>query len=284
MKLRTDVRTVLLVTTALLAGCAARDPASGPGAWRFASARAAPWVSDENAPLDNAGLRGTTIRFGADRVDASPPLGCAGASYEFVVTPAAGLFQGVLPEPARPVALTMGIVRLPVLTMRAQCDTGVFDYHRIGADSLLFALDNVIWRLASEPSPATPAQTVIALLAEHMTADMGFSAEGIESKQRFLSATLSALIVSFLAQPWPDDEPPPINGDPFTGSQEYPQRFVLDSVRLAGGTAAVGIIFDDGYRWRPVTAVLRHFGRRWLLDDVKYEDGTSFRELLQSGR
>jgi hypothetical protein len=203
--------------------------------------------------------------------------------YEFVVTPAEGLFQGGLPEPANSSARAVGVTYLPVMTLSVGCDTGVFDYHFVSADRLLIALDNVVWTMTAEVLPSGPDAVVLALLTEHMTHDMGFTVETAQRKRRFLSTELAAQIDSYFKQPLPADEPPPINGDPFTNSQEYPERFTIAGGETAADTARVRVIFRVGQRNRPMDVMLRRVADHWLVDDLRYEDGMTFRELLSTG-
>jgi hypothetical protein len=236
----------------------AKSPAGAAaqaGTWRITSGAWAPWVKAPSGALSNVSLQGSTLEFAAGRIIGPAPLGCAQAVYEFVVTPAEGLFQGGLPEPANSSARAVGVTYLPVMTLSVGCDTGVFDYHFVSADQLLTALDNVVWTMTAE----------------------------VQRKRRFLSTELAAQIDSYFKQPLPADEPPPINGDPFTNSQEYPERFTIAGGETAADTARVRVIFRVGQRNRPMDVMLRRVADHWLVDDLRYEDGMTFRELLSTG-
>lgn len=248
------------------------------GAWRVVRRFAAPWAR-EAVVGGGSDLEGATVRFDEGRVNAPAPLGCEGAEYAFLISPAEGLFQGRIPERAQSAARDVGVVQLPVLTLRVDCDTGSFDYHYIGRGALLTALDNAVWRLESEEPAGAAHLVVLEMLREHMTGDMAFTPGSVESKRGFLSARLYALATSYFAG-LDATEPPPINGDPFTDSQEYPDRFQLGGINTAGAEARVEVVYTDGYRRRSVTMVLRQVGGAWLIDDIEYERGTTLREEL----
>jgi hypothetical protein len=257
------------------------NPVGALGSWRLAGGRVAPWAPDRDVPFTHAELAGTSLEIGLGEVLADPPLGCANAENELLVSPAEGLFQGNLPEPSDAAARRLGIDRLPVLTLRVSCDSGVFDYHQTPGDTLWLGLDNVVWKLTPEGIGYTPAAAVRVLLAEHMTGDMGFTPESIAPKRGFLSPTLTDSIAAYFARPSRADEPPPIDGDPFTNTQEYPDRFTLEVVEANGERATVRVVFSDGTRPRAADYLLVREAPRWLLDDIRYEDGVTFRELLR---
>ena len=273
-----------LACALLAAGCATgREPVAEPwGSWTLARGAAAPWAPDA-APASGAqgALRGATVRFEPARVAGPAPLGCGNARYELVVTPAEGLFQGSLPAPAEPAARALGVTRLPVLTLQVTCDGGVFDYHLVADGAALTALDGVVWTL-ERTAPATgPAAAVLALLREHMTGDMGFAPDTVARKRALLTPGLARAIDAYFERPVSEDLVPPIDGDPFTDSQEYPSRFSLGEAASVGAGAVVPVSFRDGARVRGVEFVLRRDGERWLVDDLRYEDGGTLRELLR---
>ena len=43
------------------------------------------------------------------------------------------------------------------------------------------------------------------------------------------------------------------------------------------------VVFSDGTRQRPQDYLLAREGSRWVLEDIRYEDGATFRELLRAG-
>jgi hypothetical protein len=91
---------------------------------------------------------------------------------------------------------------------------------------------------------------------------------------------LLALCRAYFAAPSPADEPPEIDGDPFTDSQEYPTSFRVGAAAIAGDTALVPVTFSwTGGDHRVVTVVLVARGR-WRIADVRYERGETLREEL----
>ena len=255
--------------------------------WRIERGEAAPWATAQPADRpdrDSHALVGSIVRLEGDRVLAPDPLACSGARYELVVTPAEGLFQGMLAAPAdraARAARSLGISELPVLTLRVTCSTGLFDYHLVAADKAVLGLDNVIWFLSETRRDSSPEAMVLALLRDHMTHDMAFTRDSVARKQAHLTGDLTQAIRAYFARPVPHDEVPVINGDPFTNSQEYPSGFVLGRASIDGERAEVPVRFHDGARAKPVTLVLKNVAATWRLDDLRYDDGATFRGLLR---
>jgi hypothetical protein len=74
---------------------------------------------------------------------------------------------------------------------------------------------------------------------------------------------------------------PPVDGDPFTDSQEYPTAFQVGKVRLSGGIATVAVSFSGPEAQKEsVHVVLVPVKGAWLIHDVQYVSGPSFRTLL----
>jgi hypothetical protein len=282
------LKAVIACGLVLIAGNASASTIGIPPAegWTITSGVIAPWAPEKlkaqkDAALPNDDLlRDAALAFDPGRVVGPSPLGCEDARYEFVLSPAEGMFQGAIETDAPAAMRALGVNELPVLTMQVSCETGVFDYHRIAPGKLLLGLDNVVWTLSNEKAARSPEAAVLDLYAVHMSGDMGFTPALVESKRRFLTKGLNAEIDAYFARPAPKDEPPVINGDPFTGTQEYPTRFSLEPAAISGAEATVPFVFTDGARKRTVTAVLRKDGSAWLLDDLRYEDGETFRKLL----
>jgi len=110
---------------------------------------------------------------------------------------------------------------------------------------------------------------------------MGFTPASLARKRAALSEELARAADDYFARPWPEDEVPPIDGDPFTDSQEYPSRFALGAAAVEGDVAEVPVAFDDGARRRVVVYRLRRRDGAWRVDDLRYEGGSSLRELLR---
>ena len=83
----------------------------------------------------------------------------------------------------------------------------------------------------------------------------------------------------------PPDEVPEINGDPFTDSQEYPSGFRVGATEADGDRASVPVILSwPGGTTRTVRVRVARVGDAWIVSDVLYESGPSFRKLLGEGQ
>jgi hypothetical protein len=274
-----------LVGMALFAGLAAAAPAGADTwrpleVWRIEGGQVAPWAP----PGTRVGpaFQGREVRFQATRVVAPHPLACDRASYQWIFVDPEGLFEGSLPAPAAPAAVRLGLGTGRIATLRVGCANAGFDFHRTSGGSLLLGLDNVVWTLRPAGPAAAPAEIVQDLLITHFTHDMGFTPESVAHKRAFLSAALQARIARYLAAPQSPDEAPEINGDPFTDTQEYPDRFTLGTARTTGRRTIVPVHFADGRSTRRVDYVLAREGARWTVDDLVDERGESLRTLLEA--
>jgi hypothetical protein len=248
--------------------------------WVIQSGRIAPWAPP--GFVASPTLRGQALRFDGNRVAGPAPLGCSNVLSEFVVSPAEGLFEGSLPAPANLSARNLGIMSLPILTWRVRCDTGSFDYHLTDNGRAMLGLDNQIWTLTRQQRSESPEAAVLDFLRTHMTQEMAFQKASVAQKRAMITDALQREINAYFARPFPKDEPPPINGDPFTNSQEYPTSFVLGKAVIQGASAEVATRFSDGVRTRVVVFRMQRGGSSWRLDDLKYEDGSTFRQLLRT--
>jgi len=251
--------------------------------WRIDAGVIAPWAEPGTLSLLNPELEGQVLHFEGNQLVAPHPLGCTDAYYEFIISPAEGLFQGGLPAPADAAATDLGVAELPVLTWRVNCSTGSFDYHFVSGSRVLLGLDQVVWSLRLTQPDASPESVTLGLLRDHMTHDMAFTEESILRKGNFLTHGLNRAIADYFALPKSPDEAPVINGDPFTDSQEYPASFVLGEALVQNFEAIVPVLFQDYDRQKRVEMVLRREGSRWLVDNLLYPDGESLRDLLKAG-
>ena len=135
-------------------------PASAQGAfsgtWRIVDAAAAPWAGETSPPDEGAmrELKGKSLVFGAARVSGPEPLACAKPRYEIREVPPEGLFQGVLASPPRPAkppasaaeaARRLGLSTPTSPTLSVGCSP--FEFHLVGRNEALFALNNVVYRM-----------------------------------------------------------------------------------------------------------------------------------------
>jgi hypothetical protein len=256
------------------------------GRWRFVRAVAAPWtVRGTPGKSDPRGWIGTTIQFHPDRVVGPGVLSCGRADYTPTRGGADALFQGSLPAPAARAAELLGLTDARVAGTSLNCDAGLFEFHRADRNTMLVALDDVIWTLDRSPgafAPASaPAGVVQRLLERHFAGDMGFDATTVREKRDWLSDGLRTHITRYFAKPRPSDEVPPIDGDPFTDSQEYPTRFSVANGVVRGSHASVTVRFADGHRVRPVVFILRRDRGAWRVDDLRYESGETLDAMLR---
>lgn len=277
-----QLRAVALAAVALLGARAQAVPPSAgdriAGDWRIVDGRPGPWAAPGEA-TPPARLTGQRVVFNRGRIVRGGALACAAVHYQAVDLPAEGLFQGGLPAPAAASAAQLGIAHLPVPSVRVDCDGGSFDYHLVRDDTLLVALDNMVWRLVFQPRSARAAAE--GFLRAHFDGDMAFTPQALARKRRWLSPALRAASDHYFAQPRSPDEVPVINGDPFTDTQEYPGGFAVTSVRETRHGARVRITYRAPAR-RLEFLLVRGSEEGWRIDDVIYRDGTGLRSALAS--
>lgn len=274
-------RPVVAAAMTMLAFAVAADAGTWEphGPWRIGEARAAPWARAD-APA-GAALRGAEVRFESARVVAPPPIACDGARYEWRFPGPDGLFEGGLPEPRAQAARGLGLTGDRIATLRVTCDNAGFDFHRTARGDLLLGLDNVIWTLQRIAPPDSATSRVEELLLTHFTHDMGFTSANVVRKQAFLSARLRRRITAWFAASRPADEAPAIDGDPFTDSQEYPDRFTLEESKVDGARAVVRVQFADGHSTRRLDYEMVREDAQWRLDDIIDGRGGSLMETLR---
>ncbi len=138
--------------------------------------------------------------------------------------------------------------------------------------------------LPSPPPPAesqNPVLVVRALYRYHFAHDMAFTQAALRRRARWLSPGLLRLCRAYFARPEPADEVPPIDGDPFTDSQDTPNSYSVGAAtRSAGATLVpVALSWSGGDR-KVVSVVVVRRGTSWLIDDIRYDSGDTFRGLL----
>lgn len=256
--------------------------------WRLVRTVKAPWADPEMA-MDRV-LLGQSVVLEEDDLTGPHPLICEDAEVEVLSSPPEGLFEGGLPAPAEVAASNLGFTQFPVETLRVACANASFDMHRVDGDTLLFALDNQIWTLASTvgthatlSNPQAPEAIVQQLLEVHFASDMHFTKTGIENKRIHLSPALTEAMDHYFANMILEGEVPPINGDPFSDSQDYPARFSVDAATLAGDKATVPVRFADAWRQYRVIYHLGITPGGWRITDLGFRDGSKLRDLLTSG-
>lgn len=259
--------------------------------WRLVQTRPAPWVvtdgTEPDTPLDRRML-GQSVVLEEDALTGPHPLVCEDAGIERIESPPEGLFEGGLPAPADLAARNLGFTAFPVETLRVACANASFDLHRIDGDTLAFALDNQIWILASTVGThaalkdgGSPEGVVQQLLEQHFAGPMEFSREALADKRAYVHADLGAAIDHYFANVILEDEVPPINGDPFTDSQDYPARFAVDAGTVLGDLATVPVRFADAWRQYRVIYHLKLTADGWRVFDLQFRHGARLTDLLR---
>ena len=277
---------IFLTFAVILATSSSPQPASEYlGVWRVERGIPAPWVRKGVDRADVNAWLGRSVRFTASRVVGPGVLSCGRAHYESISQPADGLFQGGLPAPAEASVKSLGVPRFPVPGFRLDCDAGSFDFHRVDATTMLVAVDHVIWTLSRAPgalaSAASPGGVVQRFMEQHFAGDMEFTPQAVTPKRSSFTSSLAAAIARYFARPSSPDVVPPINGDPFTDTQDYPTRFTVSAgTRQPDGGSVVRVRLADAFSERTVRYHLRPSGATWRIDDVRYDDGESLMKQL----
>ena len=280
----TIARRLLLAASLLLAAASAPAREDPSGAWRIQQAVVAPWV-DAAMPAAQDAPVGALLRIGDGRVEGPGVLACDNAEVEPTRSTPEGLFQGMLPAPQAGAAEGLGLSAGPVAGVRIRCDSGVFEFHRPEPDVLLLALDNQVLTLSRSAGAladvSAPEGAVQALLERHFAGDMGFAPATLEPLSGWLDPQLRRSAADYFERHAGADEPPPVDGDPFTDSQEYPTRFVVRAAQPADGRAVVPVVFADAHRTRRVDYhLLRAPDGGWRLADLAYPRGERLGEWL----
>ncbi|WP_373065714.1 hypothetical protein [Zavarzinia sp.] len=145
---------VLALAAVLAVGAALPQARAGQdwlGSWTVTGGGKAPWA-EQNYPdeiAEMAKMKGLTVTFKAHEVVAKGSVvGCSDAHYEATSFPADALFQGGLDEGRQAEeAAALGFAPGAVAGFDLDCSSGLFSYHFKDRDTVLFALDNVIYTL-----------------------------------------------------------------------------------------------------------------------------------------
>lgn len=254
------------------------------GRWMLQQAQPAPWDGGDGGKRVLPPR--LALQLGKDLAGVPGLAECTTPVYSLIASPPEGLFQGGLDGDGRAAsrARALGFAEGAAPGLRIDCPNSTLDLHRLDGETLVYALDNVLYTasrstgaLAAEDRPEAAAQ---ALLVTHLAGDMGFTEALWAGKAAWLSQGLAASLRGYFAAPWPDDEVPPINGDPLTDSQEYPSRFAVGAATVEGQRASVPVQFADGWQaWRVSLELVVEEGG-WRLDEVRGRDGSGLRALL----
>lgn len=138
---------------------------------------------------------------------------------------------------------------------------------------------------AQDPSLESARKLVQTFYAEHTKGDMGFAEGSLKAKGKFLAPDLLKACLTKQA----DDAAkgpeavPDVDGDPFTDSQEYPDAFKLGRIHSSGGGARIPVTFTwkNGNPPRTVTVILKNLQLGWRIDDLRYAEGRTLRQLMK---
>lgn len=259
--------------------------AAGPsliGEWRVTRAVTAPYAETEFPAL--SGVIGKTVTVSARKVRGPSPLSCGRARIAETEVPPPGLFQGGLGADYSAALLSLALPDQPLSGASLTCDAGIFEFHFVNDETAIIGLDNRIWTLdrtvGARAVATSPEGVVQRFLEMHFQSDMGFWPSAINKKRKWFSAPLLAAMDAYFARIAGLGEEPPINGDPFTNSQDYPARFAVGAENKATPAADVPVQFAQAGGDMPVTFLMRKEADKWRIDDVRFEDGESLTGLL----
>jgi len=137
-----------LVAATWLDAIAAENPLFGK--WQITDAAAAPWAGKQRGQsAETRKLLNLQISFAAKTMKSNyPTLNCTDAAFEISSDPPDVLFQGMLSEPNQEsVAQSLGFPRGDVPSVEVNCSSGDIPFHFRDANTVLFALNDVIYTL-----------------------------------------------------------------------------------------------------------------------------------------
>jgi hypothetical protein len=123
------------------------------GTWEISKFALAPWIEEgedrADTAMDGAAHLHLLVSFKPRRVVAKDDvIGCTEANYQPTSFPPEVIFQSGLPAPDQAkIAREMGFAPGDIPGFDLDCSTGLFSYHFADADTLLFALSDVIYTL-----------------------------------------------------------------------------------------------------------------------------------------
>ena len=149
------------------------------GTWRIERGVIAPWVKKSDHSPDRHALLGQMVHVSAANFDGGQLARCAKPSMKITHFPADALFQGDLPTPAKTIARDeLGLNPFPMAGISLNCDAGLFEFHRADSQTMVVALNNVVWTLTRATGATavatSPAGVVQRFLEAHFAGDMGF--------------------------------------------------------------------------------------------------------------
>ena len=149
------VMAALLLTLGAGTATAAENPFLGR--WTVVEAQAAPWVDPKDAsttPDFDKALSHMTIVFTMAGIEGPQPFGCKKVMYKLNTTEPDGLFEGGLKNPKEDAA-KLGFKDMKIMSLNEGCVSSQadfdMDFAMVDPDTLVFALNNVVYRLKRAP-------------------------------------------------------------------------------------------------------------------------------------
>ena len=134
---------------------------------------------------------------------------------------------------------------------------------------------------AATPVAQKPEDVAGAFYKFHFAHDMAFTPQTVQLRSQWLTSDLMDLCKKNFAMPEDPDEAPDIEGDVFTGSQEYPDTYKVGTAAVTASTAQVPMTFIwKDHHTTKGTVVMKKVNDKWLIDDVQFPDQDSIRTLL----
>lgn len=129
----------------------------------------------------------------------------------------------------------------------------------------------------------TPESVVRNFYDFHFSHDMGFTPEAVKQRSAWLTPEMLEACRAYFAIPQNPEEPPMIDGDPFTNTQEYPSSLSVGVANTKETSSRVDVTFtwkEAGVPARKAVVLLKMVGGKWLIDDIEFADRDSMRKLL----
>ncbi|HNR75653.1 MAG TPA: DUF3828 domain-containing protein [Parvularculaceae bacterium] len=252
------------------------------GKWRITRIVQGPWATADSYLPSSAQLIGESVTFMRGEIVAPRPVGCWRATYTSYDAPVEEMFQSA--GIGKDGAIALGVKGPTISSFSVSCSEGLYEYHRVTASSILVGIDNQVWTLdrtaGTRASARSPEGVVQRFLERHFAGAMEFQKDAVSEKREFFTDAFVAKMAAYLASNKNADEPPVINGDPFTDSQEYPARFAVGGDKKKEPGILVPVEFSDAFASKTVRYDLKREGGRWRIDDLVFEDGTRLSEHI----
>jgi hypothetical protein len=132
------------------------------GEWMIQKAIVAPWIGPNAdvahlASLSRAHLNMIVSFFPGRVVSKDSKIACTDVDYERTLLPPELIFQGSLPDPDQvEIAAGLGFPSGKIPGFDVDCGSSVQSYHFADRDTVLFALEDIIYTMDRQPGKAQP--------------------------------------------------------------------------------------------------------------------------------